>query len=167
MDEIIEKLKILSKQYIKTKKKFLDYSAEIKSTFNLLDEQKNSVDFGIIVTSNPDLQKFVDILNTDKSLKKLNTQFRTIKLEGIITILEYALESDEKISGYDLNNLLKNPLKNQDEFCSLFEGLTGIHHIHSIDGKIMMELPSRGYVIKNRRLLKYVDFWNKELQKVV
>ena len=165
MDEIMEKLKILSKQYRKTKKKFLDYSAEIKSTFNLLDEQKNSVDFGIIETCNPDLQKFVDILNNDKSLKKLNTQFRRIKFEGIITILEYALESDEKISGYDINILLKNPVKNRNEISSLFEGLAGVHHIHMIDGKIMMELPSRGYVIKNRRLLKYLDFWNKELQK--
>ena len=163
----MEKLEILSKQYRKTKNKFLDYSAEIKSTFNLLNEHKNSVDFGIIETCNPDLQKFVDILNNDKTLKKLNTRFRGIKFEGIITILEYALECDEKISGYDLNILMKNPLKNRDEISSLFEGLAGVHHIHLIAGKIMMELPSRGYVIKNRRLLKYVDFWNKELQKIV
>lgn len=165
MDTIIQKLVPLSKQYRKTKNKFLDYSSTLKCPFNLSDEQKNSVDFGILETCNPDLQKFVDILNNDQKLKKLNYKLRKIKFDGIITILEYALKCDEKISGYDLNILLKNPLKNRDEISSLFEGLAGVHQIHMIDGKIMMELPSRGYVIKNRKLLKYIDFWFKELEK--
>jgi hypothetical protein len=165
MDSILGNLVHLSKQFRKAKKQFLDYSAEIKNTFNLSDDQIPLVSFGIIETCNPSLQKYVDILNNDQTINKLNDKVKSIKFEGIITILEYALECDEKISGYDLNILLKNPIKNREEISSLFEGLAGVHHIHVIDGKIMMELPSRGYVIKNRRLLKYVDFWNKELQK--
>jgi len=61
---------------------------------------------------------------------------------------------------------LKNPLKNPTEITNLFEGLAGVQHIHMIDGKIMLEIPAREYVIKNRRLLKYVGFWMKELNEI-
>jgi hypothetical protein len=82
-------------------------------------------------------------------------------------ILEYALKCKEEISGYDLSILLKNPSKNSNEIYNLFEGLAGVHHVHSIDGKIMLEIPSREYISKNRRLLKYVDFWIQELERYI
>jgi hypothetical protein len=165
MDIIMQKLLPLSKQYRKTKNKFLDYSDTIMNTFNLSDEQISLVSFGIIETCNPSLQKYVDILNNDKNLNKLYDRLSKIKLDGIITILEYALKCEEEISGYDLNILLKNPIKNRNEITNLFEGLAGVQHIHMIEGKIMLEIPAREYVIKNRRILKYIDFWNKELDK--
>jgi hypothetical protein len=166
MDNIMQELVTLSKLYRKTKNKFFDYSDTLKSKFNLSDEQINSVDFGIIETSNPSLQKYVDILNNDKNLKNLNRKFLKIKFEGIIKILQYALKCDERISGYDLKKLLEHPLRNRKEINILFEGLAGVHHVHMIDGKIMMEIPARECIIKNRKLLKYVDFWNKKLNEV-
>lgn len=161
----MQKLVHLSMRYRKAKIEFFESSDTIKNTFKLSNEQISLVSFGIIETSNTRLQKYVDILNNDKNLNKLYDELSKRKLAGIITILEYALKCGEEISGYDLNILLKNPLKNRNEIIALFEGLAGVHHIHMIDGKIMMELPSRGYVIKNRRLLRYVDFWSKELGK--
>ncbi|OFY62424.1 MAG: hypothetical protein A2V64_10250 [Bacteroidetes bacterium RBG_13_43_22] len=59
--------------------------------------------------------------------------------------------------------IIKNPIKNQNEITNLFEGLAGVHHIHMIDGKIMMEIPAREYIIKNKKFLNYIDFWYKEL----
>jgi hypothetical protein len=165
MDHIMQKLIPLSKQYRKTKNKFLDYSDTIKNTFNLSDEQISLVSFGIVETSNPSFQKYVDILNNDKTLNKLNDDLSKIKLEGIITILEYALKCREEISGYDLNILLKNHLENRNEIINLFEGLAGVNHIHLINDKIMLEIPSRNYITNNQRLLRYVDFWTKELEK--
>jgi hypothetical protein len=161
MQELLD----LSIQYQETKKKFFDYSDTIKNTFKLSNEQISLVSFGIVETSNTSLQKYVDILNNDKNLNKLNDELSKIKLNGIITILEYALKCEEEIPGYDLNILLKNPIKNQNEITNLFEGLAGVQHIHMIEGKILLEIPAREYVIKNRRLLRYVDFWSKELEK--
>jgi hypothetical protein len=165
MDHIMQELLDLSIQYQETKKKFFDYSDTIKNTFKLSNEQISLVSFGIVETSNTSLQKYVDILNNDKNLNKLNDELSKIKLNGIITILEYALKCEEEIPGYDLNILLKNPIKNQNEITNLFEGLAGVQHIHMIEGKILLEIPAREYVIKNRRLLRYVDFWSKELEK--
>ena len=162
----MQKLVHLSKRYRKAKIEFFESSGTIKNTFKLSNEQISLVSFGIIETSNTRLQKYVDILNNDKNLNKLNDELSKIKLDGIIMILEYALKCGEEISGYALNILLKNPLKNRNEICNLFEGLAGVHHIHNIDGKIMLEIPSREYVIKNRRLIIYVDFWTEELEKL-
>ena len=164
MDSINQKLTHLSKRYRKTKSEFLESTSIIKNTFKLSNEQVSLVSFGIIETSNISLQKYVDILNNNKYLNKLNGELSKIKLDGIITILEYALKCGEEISGYDLNILLKNPLKNLNEITSLFEGLAGVQHIHRIEGKIMLEVPAREYVTKNRKLLNYVDFWTKELE---
>ena len=161
----MQELVTLSKQYRKTKSKFFDYSETTKSSFNLSDEQKNSIAFGIIKPADPHLQKYVDILNNDRNLKKLNRQFSKTKFEGIIKILQYAVNCEESISGYDLKKLLEHPLRNRKEINILFEGLAGVQHVHMIDGKIMMEIPARGYIIESRRLLKYVDFWYKELNK--
>ena len=165
MDIIMQKLVHLAKRYRKTKSEFSESSETIKNTFKLSNEQISLVSFGIVETSNTSLQKYVDILNNDKNLNKLYDKLSKIKLDGIITILEYALKCEEEISGYDLNILLKNPIKNRNEITNLFEGLTGVQYIHMIEGKIMLEIPAREYVIKNRRLLKYVDFWTKELEK--
>jgi hypothetical protein len=165
MDSIMQKLVHLSMRHRKAKIEFFESSDTIKNTFKLSNEQISLVSFGIIETSNTRLQKYVDILNNDKNLNKLYDELSKIKLDGIITIFEYALKCEEEISGYDLNILLKNPIKNRNEISNLFEGLAGVQHIHKIDGKLMMEIPARGYVIKNRRLLRYVDFWSKELGK--
>lgn len=164
MDSIYQKLTHLSKRYRKTKSEFLESTNIIKNPFKLSNEQVSLVSFGIIETSNISLQKYVNILNNNKNLNKLNGELSKIKLDGIITILEYALKCGEEISGYDLNILLKNPLKNLNEITNLFEGLAGVQHIHRIEGKIMLEIPAREYVTKNRKLLNYVDFWTKELE---
>ena len=161
MDSIIQKLVHLSKRYRKTKSEFVKSSNTIKNTFKLSNEQISLVSFGIIETSSTSLQKYVDILNNDKNLNKLNSDLSKIKLDGIINILEDALKCEEIISGYDLNNLLKKPKKNQNEIVILFDGLAGIQHIHKIEGKLMLELPAREYVNKNKRLLRYVDLWSK------
>ena len=161
----MQKLKHLSKQYNLSKNEFIEFSVTLKNTFKLSNEQGSLVSFGIVETANKSLQKYVDILNKDNKLNKLYDEFSKIKLDGIIVILEYALKCGEEISGYDLNILLKNPLKNLNEITDLFEGLAGVQHIHMIEGKIMLEIPACEYVIKNRRLLKYIDFWNRELEK--
>jgi hypothetical protein len=165
MDSTIQKLTHLSKRYNLSKSEFFEFSDTLKNTFNLSNEQVSQVSFGIVETANKSLQKYVDILNNDNKLNKLYNEFSKLKLDGIIIILEYALKCGEEISGYDLNILLKNPLKNLNEITNLFEGLAGVQHIHIIDGKIMLEIPACEYVIKNRRLLKYVDFWTRELEK--
>jgi hypothetical protein len=165
MNSLMKELVTLSKQYFEAKEKFCEHSEKIKSTFNLSLDKQNSVAFGIIKSSNHHLQKYIDILNSDKNLNNLNRQFSKIKFEGIIKILQYAANCEESITGYDLKKLLGHPLRNRNEINILFEGLTGVHHVHMIDGKIMMEIPARGYIIKNRKLLRYIDFWNKKLMK--
>ena len=165
MDSIMQKLSHLSQLYGKTKLEFLEYSDTIKHPFKLSKEQISQVSYGITETSDASLQKYIDILNNDKNLNKLYNKLSKIKIDGFITILEYASKCEEEISGYDLNILLKKTLKNRNEITNLFDGLAGVQHIHMIDGKIMLEIPAREYVIKNRRLLRYVDFWSKELGK--
>lgn len=165
MDILMKELATLSEQYNKAKEKFFDYSDKIISSFNLSADQKKLVAFGIVKTSDSDLQNYVDILNSDKNLIKYNRQFLKIKFQGIIKILQYAMDCEENISGYDLKKLLTHPLKYLNEINILFEGLAGAHHVHMIGGKIMIEMPAREYVIKNRRLSQYVDFWNKKLNE--
>lgn len=164
MDYTIQTLTSLSKNYQEVKKMFLQSSERIRSNFNIPNDKKSSVDFGIIMTSDPSLQEFVDILNNNKTLINLNEKLNTLRYEGIFIILEYALRCNEEISGYDLNILLENPIMNQEEILILFEGLTGVHHIHNNNDKIMLEIPSREYVIQNKTLLMYVDFWARELE---
>ncbi|MGE5406698.1 MAG: hypothetical protein ACM3NR_03210 [Methanosarcina sp.] len=166
MDTVMAKLVQLSKDYMKAKNEFFQYSDTLKDSFNLSEENKSSVAFGIVDTKDPNLQKYVDILNSDETLIDLNSRFSKIKLEAVTEILQYALKCEEEIPGYDLNIILRDPSKNRGEIYDLYEGFAGVHHIHDIEGKIMLEIPAREYVFKNRRLLKYVDFWAKETKEI-
>ena len=156
-------LKALSKRYSRLKVDFYSFSDQLINTFNLSEEQKSSVAFGIIKTSNPDLQIYADILNYSTKLNQLSRRLSETKCEGIVKILEFALKCDEKIQGYNLVKLLDDPKTNKDEIIDLFEGLTGVHHIHIIDDKIMLEMPARECIINNPKLLVYIDFWSESV----
>ena len=167
MDKVKQKLKKLSRKYKIAKKKFFKHSDHLISTFNLTDKHLSAVSFGMSTTANPKLQKFVDILNSDKTLIKLHDKVSGYKNIGVIAILKYALKCNEKISGYDIQVLLENPSDNQDEINNLFEGFAGVQHIHLINGKIMLEMPARESIRKNKKLLKYVDFWSESLELII
>ena len=93
MDSIMQKLSHLSQLYGKTKLEFLEYSDTIKHPFKLSKEQISQVSYGITETSDASLQKYIDILNNDKNLNKLYNKLSKIKIDGFITILEYASKS--------------------------------------------------------------------------
>jgi hypothetical protein len=165
MDKLMNSLIALSKRYRRLKVDFYSISNELINSFNLSQEQKSSVAFGITKTSYPDLQIYVDILNSNMKLTQLSKRLIETKCVGIIKILEFALKCNEQIQGYNLGKLLDDPKTNREEIIDLFDGLTGVHNIHLIDDKIMMEMPARECILSNPKLLKYIDFWCRILNK--
>jgi hypothetical protein len=163
MDRLMNNLKVLSKKYRRFKIEFFNHSNELINTFNLSEEQKKSVAFGIIKTGDPHFQNYLDILNSNKKLSQLSRKIIETKCDGINRILRFALKCNEDIQGYHIEKLLMDPINNRNELFNLFEGLTGVHHIHIINDKIMLEIPAREYVLSNKQLLRYVDYWNKIL----
>ncbi|MFC2089645.1 hypothetical protein ACFLT1_02625 [Bacteroidota bacterium] len=159
MDSLRKYLFSISRQYRKTKKELFDYSDRLKDSFNLPDVDRRNIAYGIIKTNNPDLQKFVDILNNDKYLERLNNQLFDIKMDGIIKSLLSVGDYIDCIPGYDINKIMKDTVNYQSDIIALFEGLAGVNHIHIIDSKTFIEIPAREYLASNPAILKNIDYW--------
>lgn len=165
MDIIMKELIKLSDEYCEMKRKYFTYSDNIKKPFHLSSGEEYLVAFGILKSDDPVLQGYLDILNSDKNFKKMSKRLSKKKLQSIIKVLQYAIECEVNIPGYDIRKLLTHPSKNREEIITLFEGLAGADNIYIIRGKTMLEIPARAYVTENRRLLKYVDFLFKKMNQ--
>lgn len=161
----LDQLNKYAESYKRKKKSFRKRLKTLKDQFNLKPEQEREVDFGIIIPADRSLRKYTDILNADKELNKLSDQINDIILKGCVVIFKDIISSGKYIPGYELEEFIKDPDENTDEIINLMQGFGGAKHIHTVKGKITLEIPARRYINKNKDLMKIINFWLKTVKE--
>jgi hypothetical protein len=159
-----KQLKLLSNQYRNKKHEFELRFEELTRSFPLKKSDRKDLRYGITEPANKSLQKYCDILNSDPVLNSLHADGINILLEGHLLIVQKIFKKGLTISGYDLKTFCESPDENFAEIDNLVKGLWGYKHIHIIDDKVAFELPARGYIKKEKKILKLVDYWVEELE---
>lgn len=132
---------------------------EITSKFRLKENEKNAVRFGVICTKNVQLQKFVDILNSDLQLKNLYRKIEETLLTGNLLILKLIQREGITIPGYDLNAFITDPSRYKEDIMHLIIGFWGYRHIYILDDVIMSEIPASVYIADEYEIIDLVKKW--------
>jgi len=158
-ESILTRLEAYAKSYSLLKKRFNARSIEIKDMFNLPAEKENDIEFGLIIPADRSLQKYADIINKDSELNILADRISDVILGGCSEIFKAIVLKGYEIPGYDLQSFIEAPHGSEDEINCLIQGFGGYEHIHSIDGKIVLEVPARRYIERDQSIIEATDLW--------
>lgn len=164
-DDLLDRLVSLTGSYIRNKKEFKSREAILKGQFSLEPEQEREVEFGIIIPADRSLQKYLDILNSDPKLNTLSKKILDIILKGCVEIFKELNLKKINIPGYDLDAFIHDPEDYADEILNLMQGFGGCKHIHTIKGKLALEIPAKRFIKKEKYLRHCIKFWLKTVSE--
>ncbi|MCF8380086.1 MAG: hypothetical protein K9H49_10945 [Bacteroidales bacterium] len=154
----------LASEYLQIKKDFELTQEEIINGLKLDSNKRDQVRFGLITPSDPPLQVYADIVNSDENLIQISEQINTTKLKVYKFFLSELWVNKIKIPGYNIDMMFDNPEKLATEIEALFLGIAGYEHLHIIDDKIAKEIPAREYVKEYPKIIRMVDYWFKKIK---
>lgn len=154
----------LAYQYLQLKKDFEKSQKETISGFNLDINKMELVRYGITTTAEPEMQVYVDQINSNETLNHLSARMKRNKINAYIFFLSELWVLKLNIPGYDIDKMFDDLENSFVEAEALFLGIAGYEHLHIVDDKITKEIPAREYVRDYPRIIKMVDYWARKIK---
>jgi hypothetical protein len=164
--ELHTRLEGLTCMYNDFQNKLKTRVTELIDQFHLSPEQREELDFGIIIPYDRTLQKYADKINSDSTLNELADKISGTILSGCTEIISHLYSKGYKVPGYNLPDFIEFPEENIYEIINLMRGLGGYEHIHCIGDKIALEIPARIVVENDKHFLFYIDSWLATIKEI-
>jgi len=154
-----QQLKELTERYHIDNKELHERQEDLISHFELDENEKRYVRYGVVEPFNMSYKKFVDIINNDIYITKLSEDINNVLLEGNLLIIQLLINKSISPPGYNVYAFVEKPQYYQKEIYNLVLSLSGYEHIHIYDDLILFELPARVYLSDYPEIRRLVDLW--------
>ncbi|MFB6318405.1 hypothetical protein [Saccharicrinis sp. FJH54] len=158
-------IKSLAKIFTKDQKEFDLLHKRIIRSFNLNEEQKTQVQFGIIVPADKSLQNFNNKLNSHKELIHISEKLQRSKFTAYQFFLTEFHRCGVHIPDIDIEKLQETPEESVNELEIFFSRFVGQYYYRINDKRIIKELPLRKFLERYPDVRILIDIWFRKTKQ--